>query len=201
MGMVLLYSTVLAYTEMKTGFYLAIGQMMHYNSKNFSNGDQDKIITEPADLFLGAWLYFPNKVEFSVVYNRAKGKFLLDQQRFTYDKDGLGLEVGKIITIKLFTKESYRLSLDFIAGAYTIIYFYKKIESEGSKYQSPSQQDNLQYQWGFYWSIRIKNGFNQKASFDLGFKSLLPAGSNEFISREGHRYFLFKSFIYLGISF
>ena len=173
--------------EYKTGFYLSMGQM-HYSLKSFANTPDSKDM-EPKDLLMEASIQLKNKVEINFLYNRFNGEVTINSKKLTFDKDGFGIEIGKLV------------SMEFIAGAYYIFYPLKKTHYSGLTSDNGFKRDKLDYQTGFYFTIRLKNIFAKKASFDLGFKSLLPFKSNEFVSSEGRVYLLFKSFIFVGITF
>jgi hypothetical protein len=140
-----------------------------------------------------------------LLYNRSTEDFGSDPETISYDKDGFGLEIGKVIHIHLFKKSNFDVSIEFIGGGYGMLYPFKKINSGRNfaffeKSDIPGA-DDLYYQAGFYWSVRLKYLIAKKASIDIGFKSLVPVRSNEFIETRGEEILLTKSFFFIGISF
>lgn len=186
--------------ELNTGFYLSLGQL-HYSIKGFSEGQEPAVTGKPSDLFLEVTLSYKNTLELNLLYNRATGEFESGPDRLTYDMDGFGIEAGKIINIHLFKKNDFDVSADVAAGGYYLFFPFKNIsiKKPGEVYRSG--EAGLYYQAGFYWSIRLKYLVSGKLSLNLGFKSLLPVRSNEFISLEEEDILIFKSFFYAGIAF
>jgi hypothetical protein len=193
-----------AWGETKTGFFLSLGHL-HYSYKTFTRTEVSNLVGEPSDLFFGVSLYLKNQLEVNLFYNRSTEDFGSDPQTISYDKDGFGLEIGKVIHIHLFKKSNFDVSIEFIGGGYGMLYPFKKINSGRNfafleKSDIPGA-DNLYYQAGFYWSVRLQYLIAKKASIDIGFKSLVPVRSNEFIETRGEEILLIKSFFLIGISF
>jgi hypothetical protein len=186
----------------RTGFFLSLGHL-NYSYKTFADDESEAFVGEPSDLFFGVSLYWKNQFEINLVYNRSTDDFGSAPQVIAYDKDGFGLEVGKIIPIHLFKKGSFDVSLEFVGGGYGILYPFKKKNSGSNLYFDAREpgEDSLFYQAGFYWAFRLKYQFAQKASFDIGFKSMIPVRSNEFIETRGKEILLLKSFFTIGVSF
>jgi hypothetical protein len=190
--------------ETKTGFFLSLGHL-HYSYKTFTRAEDSNLVGEPSDLFFGVSLCLKNQFEVNLLYNRSTEDFGSDPQTVSYDKDGFGLEIGKVIHIHLFNKSNFDVSIEFVGGGYGMLYPFKKINSGRNfaffdKSDIPGA-DDLYYQVGFYWSVRLKYLIAKKASIDIGFKSLVPVRSNEFIETRGEEILLTKSFFLIGISF
>ena len=188
--------------ETKTGFFLSLGHM-HYSFKTYTDDESSSFVGEPSDLFFGVSLYIKNQWEISLVYNRSTEDFGSTPQVITYDKDGFGLEIGKIIPIHLFKKGSFDVSLEFVGGGYGILYPFKKKNSGSNLIFAEKEpgESSMFHQAGFYWAIRLKYRLAQKAAFNIGFKSLIPVRSNEYIETRGKEILLLKSFFTIGISF
>jgi hypothetical protein len=188
--------------ETKTGFFLSLGHM-HYSFKTYTDDESSGFVGEPSDLFFGVSLYIKNQWEISLVYNRSTEDFGSTPQVITYDKDGFGLEIGKIIPIHLFKKGSFDVSLEFVGGGYGILYPFKKKNSGTNLilFEKEPGESSMFHQAGFYWAIRLKYRLAQKAAFNIGFKSLIPVRSNEYIETRGKEILLLKSFFTIGISF
>jgi hypothetical protein len=194
-----------AQAETRTGFFLSLGHL-HYTYKTFRGDTDANLLGEPSDLFFGVSLYLKNRFEISLVYNRSTEDFGSDPQTISYDKDGFGLEIGKVIHIHLFKKNNFDVSIEFIGGGYGILYPFKKINTGRNaaffdNESSTPGEDDLFYQAGFYWSVRLTYLIAKKASINIGFKSLVPVRSNEFIETRGQEILLTKSFFIIGISF
>jgi hypothetical protein len=193
-----------AQAETRTGFFLSLGHL-HYTYKTFSGDPEANLVGEPSDLFFGVSLYLKYQFEINLVYNRSTEDFGSDPQTVSYDKDGFGLEIGKVIHIHLFKKNNFDVSIEFIGGGYGILYPFKKINTGRNAAffdeSSVPGEDDLFYQAGFYWSIRLTYLIAKKASINIGFKSLVPVRSNEFIETRGEEILLTKSFFIIGISF
>lgn len=186
--------------ETRTGFFLSMGQM-HYSFKSYSDDHTPVTLGEPSDMFFGLSLYFNSQWEATLFYNRSSEDFAQDPNVVTYDKDGFGLEAGKIIPIHLFKKGSFDVSLHISGGGYYLIYPFKKKKS-GSVVQYENLDDGAMFfQAGFYWHIRLKYMIAGKASFDIGFKSLIPFSGNEYKATRGKDILVTKSFFTIGVSF
>jgi hypothetical protein len=190
--------------ETKTGFFLSLGHL-HYTYKTFTRAEVSNLVGEPSDLFFGVSLCLKNRFEVNLLYNRSTEDFGSDPQTVSYDKDGFGLEIGKVIHIHLFKKSNFDVSIEFVGGGYGMLYPFKKINS-GRNFAFFDESDipgadDMYYQAGFYWSVRLKYLIAKKASIDIGFKSLVPVRSNEFIETRGVEILLTKSFFLIGISF
>jgi hypothetical protein len=193
-----------AWGETKTGFFLSLGHS-HYNYKTFTRTEVSNLVGEPSDLFFGVSLFLKNQFEVNLIYNRSTEDFGSNPQTISYDKDGFGLEIGKVIHIHLFKKSNFDVSIEFVGGGYGMLYPFKKINS-GMNFSFFDKSDipgadDLYYQAGFYWSVRLQYLIAKKASIDIGFKSLVPVRSNEFIETRGEEILLTKSFFLIGISF
>ena len=81
--------------EYKAGFYLSMGQM-HYSLKNFAD-TPDIQDMELKDLLMEASIQLKNKLEINLFYNRFNGIVNINGERLTFDKDGFGIEIGKLI--------------------------------------------------------------------------------------------------------
>jgi hypothetical protein len=178
---------------------------LHYSCKSFSRAEDSNLVGEPSDLFFGVSLCLKNQLEVNLLYNRSTEDFGSDPQTVSYDKDGFGLEIGKVIHIHLFNKSNFDVSIEFVGGGYGMLYPFKKINSGRNfaffdKSDIPGA-DDLYYQAGFYWCVRLQYLIAKKASIDIGFKSLVPVRSNEFIETRGEEILLIKSFFLIGISF
>jgi len=192
------------HAETKTGFFLSLGHL-NYTYKTFSGEPVANLVGEPSDLFFGVSLYWKNWFEINLVYNRSTEDFGSNPQTVSYDKNGFGLEIGKVLHIHLFKKSNFDVSIEFVGGGYGILYPFKKINS-GRNFPVFDEStipgaDDLYYQAGFYWSVRLKYLIAKKASINVGFKSLVPVRSNEFIETRGEEILLTKSFFTIGISF
>jgi len=202
--MLLLVFSLGVWGETKTGFFLSLGHL-HYSYKTFARTGVANLVGEPSDLFFGVSLGLKNQFEVNLLYNRSTEDFGSNPQTVSYDKDGFGLEVGKVIHIHLFTKSNFDVSIEFVGGGYGMLYPFKKINS-GRNYDFYDKSDipgadDLYYQVGFYWSVRLQYLIAKKASIDIGFKSLVPVRSNEFIETRGEEILLTRSFFLIGISF
>lgn len=187
--------------EFSTGIHLSLGQL-HYSFKDFSNTGDTAVSGEPNDLFLGFSLHCKNRFEINIVYNRATGEIKRGFWMIDFDKDGFGLDLGKVISIDLFKRNSLSFSAEFAAGFYTMIYPILNIRQTDLRTGKTEEiEDSSHHQTGFYWSIRLKNLIGGKLSIDLGFKSLIPFSSNELVSTLGEEILLYKNFLTVGISF
>jgi len=189
--------------DMNVGLYLSLGQM-RYNFKTFTGSGIPAIDGRPKDLIVGFSLSYKNQVELNLIYNRTTGDIAIGDRQYTYDKDGFGIELGKVIPIHLFEKSGFDVSTEFAAGGFVVtasnksIYAFKDgLYLEGDK----SEVGDSHYQVGIYWAVRLKTLISKKASVYLGMKSLLPFKSNEFYIDEDNKVLLYKSYLYLGISF
>jgi hypothetical protein len=192
---------LLAYGDFSTGIHLSLGQL-HYSFKDFASPNGPGLEGKPNDLFLGFSLYFKNRFEVNVVYNRASGEISRDYRLVNYDKDGFGLDVGKVLSLDLFKKGSLSLSADFVAGLYAMVYPILNIrQTDRRTGQTEELDDPFHHQLGFYWTVRLRNLIGKKLSIDLGFKSLIPFKSNEWASSLGEDILIYKNFLTIGISF
>lgn len=188
---------------LKVGLYLSLGQM-RYNFKTFTGSEMPVVDGRPKDLIVGFSLFYKNQVELNVIYNRTTGDIAIGDRQYSYDKDGFGIELGKIIPIHLFEKSGFDVSAEFAAGGFFITASNKSIYAfRDDLYISPvdSGVGGSHYQVGLYWAARLKTRIFKKASVYLGIKSLLPIKSNEFYIDEDKKILLYKSYLYLGISF
>jgi len=184
--------------KLRTGVFLSLGHT-NYSFKNFSDPDYAVAFTiDPADLFLGFSLIYRNFLELNLVYNRSTEGAAPNTS--AYDKDGLGLELGGLLAVPLFSKSSFDVSLEFVGGGYTMLYLYKQQTRSFPDLGIDKESANL-YQLGFYWAVRVRYLIAGKASFEVGYKALLPVKSNEFLFRTGKEGLLYKSFFTLGVSF
>lgn len=192
---------LLGHGDFSTGIHLSLGQL-HYSFKDFADPNGPGLEGKPNDLFLGFSLYFKNRFEVNVVYNRASGEISRDYRLVNYDKDGFGLDVGKVLSLDLFKKGSLTLSADFVAGLYAMVYPILNIrQTDRRTGQTEELDDPSHHQLGFYWTVRLRNLIGGKLSIDLGFKSLIPFKSNEFVSSLAEEILIYKNFLYIGISF
>ncbi len=190
-----------ASADTRIGFFLSLGQM-HYNYKNFDGQNTTRNIDQNSDFFLGASLRIPNQLEINLVYNRAIEETVSSAGRVAYDRDGFGLEAGKVISMHLFRKNKFAVSADVVGGFFYFYYPKPNIRPILTNYEELPQIDQTSnYQTGFYWAVRIKYRIAQKASFDVGFKSLLPVANGRLPLKNDKKLFLFKSFFTIGISF
>lgn len=185
----------------RTGVFLSLGHT-NYNYRSFDNTQPSSPSGDPADLFLGISLIYKSHLELNLIYNRSTEGFGIDTQVPSYDKDGFGLEAGGVIPVHLFNKNNFAVSVEFVGGGYGILYLSKRVHS-GVDIGDPmgNKEKNSLYQAGFYWGIRLRYLISGKASFEVGYKSMLPIKSNEFLFRTGKESLLFKSFFTLGVSF
>lgn len=185
------------------GLYLSLGQM-RYNFKTFTGSGIPAIDGRPKDLIVGFSLSYKNQVELNVIYNRTTGDIAIGDRQYTYDKDGFGIELGKVIPIHLFEKSGFDVFAEFAAGGFAItasnksIYVFKDGLYIGAE---DSGVGGSHHQVGLYWAVRLKTLISKRASVYLGIKSLLPIKSNEFFIDEDNKVLLYKSYLYLGISF
>ncbi len=188
---------------LNVGLYLSLGQM-RYNFKTFTGSGIPDIDGRPKDLIVGFSLSYKNQVELNLIYNRTSGDIAIGNRQYSYDKDGFGIELGKIIPIHLFEKSGFDVSAEFAAGGFAITASNKSIYAfKDDLYISPTDAavGKSHYQVGLYWAARLKTRIFKKAAVYLGFKSLLPFKSNEFYIDEDKKILLYKSYLYLGISF
>ncbi|MCP4151151.1 MAG: hypothetical protein GY757_25630 [bacterium] len=176
---------------------------MHYSYKAYGEGDAFILSGEPSDLFFGLSLDYKSQWELNLVYNRATEDYSSDPNTVTFDKDGIGLEVGKIIPIPLVHKSHFDLSVEFVGGGYGMIYPYKKVGSglNSVNLETANAMDDLFYHLGFYWGIRLKYLISQKVGLYIGYKSIIPVRSNEFEITRGKEILITKSFLTIGVSF
>ncbi len=185
------------------GLYLSLGQM-RYNFKTFTGSGMPAVDGRPKDLIVGFSLSYKNQVELNVIYNRTTGDITIGDRQYTYDKDGFGIELGKVIPIHLFAKSGFDVFAEFAVGGFGITASNKSIYAfrDGLYLAAESSEvGSTHYQVGLYWAARLKTLISKKASVYLGIKSLLPFKSNEFYVEEDNKVLLYKSYLYLGISF
>ncbi len=186
--------------ELHTGFYISLGQM-HYSFKSFDGSQVPTLTGKPTDLFLGVSLWLNNRWELNLTYNRSTGTVEFGGDRLSFDKDGFGLELGKVLPIHLFKKGGFNVSLDIAAGLYGTLSPSESSTVDWLGGESTGSGDSWNYQAGFYWTVRTRYMIGGKAAFHVAYKSLLPVKGNEFHTLVGKHTFLFKSFITIGVAF
>lgn len=197
----LLLGASFTWGKTQTGFFLSLGQA-HYSYHSFSNDQTPVKLGQPSDLFFGISLSLDDQWELGVIYNRSTEDYGADPTVVTFDKDGFGLEAGKIIPVHLFRKNSFDVAIHFSGGGYGMIYPFKKRKSGSDvAYFDIVDRGKMFGQAGFYWAIRLKYMIAGKVSLDVGFKSLVPVRSNEYKITRGKEILMTRSFFTIGVSF
>jgi hypothetical protein len=200
-----LYSMVFS----ELGFYVSLSS--YENLKVFtSQYIADKL---PAPTFSDTLImlssFEANRQEFIVFGNISKGKNVtIENGVWNTKKTSLGGGVGKVLTLPIsLPKMDLDFRLDFSAGPFIYLFLSNQYTHvSGQRTHEVEDVSILKHiQYGLYSTVRLrlvhfKNYLNALA-VNLGFHFSMPFSNYEFNSDPKARFHLYKTFVFLGISF
>jgi hypothetical protein len=199
--------TSLVFAEL--GFYISFNS--NETLKVFTS--QYIVDKSPAPVFWDTLLmlssFEPNRQEVFIFGNIIKGENIaMENGVWDTKKNALGMGFGKVLTLPIsLSKFDVELRLDFSAGPFFNVFLSNQY-THISGQRTPEVEDGSIFkhiQYGLYSTVRLrcvhfKNYFNALAA-NLGLHFIMPFSNHEFNSDPVARYHLFKTFVFVGISF
>jgi len=188
------------YTKTDSGIMVSISdsnKFMRFSNEGYRTMDG---VNQFSDFILKFTNISRNKLEINLVMNKSKGENVVSEfYLFNYEMTGYGVEVGKVISVGLFSVGNVNVECDFVAGLFGMLYFnweIEKIEEYTDSYKNVTVL--LLHRFGIYTTVRAK--INAGAiNLYLGVQSQLPFMDNMFSNSDSIQ--LFKSYLFAGISF
>jgi hypothetical protein len=191
------------------GFYLSVNS--NEDLKVFTNQYIIGQSPKPAfrDTLIMISSFEPNRQEFLFFGNIIKGENIaIEGGIWNTKKSTMGMGFGKVLTLPLsLPKMDIEFCLDFSAGPFAYLFLSNEYTHvSGPRTHEVEDASILKHvQYGLYSIIRLrlvhfKNYLNAMA-VNLGFHFFMPFSEHEFSSDPKARYHLFKTFVFVGISF
>jgi len=143
-----------------------------------------------------------NRIELNLVGTFLNGSNVrTDNKLINFKRYGIGVEIGKVISIKTFEIQSQPVFLDFVLGLYGV-FNIKDNKTILEDYRDPlsleEEEKNSQFQIGLYTSARFVIPV-KKLRLLIGYQINVPISSAEYSQANSLQ--LIKSYGYIGIVF